>query len=124
MSIELISRRYAGALADSVNKNASEVQSELKTFEAMMLENPELSGMFANPAINHEGKIKVLESLIEKCKPTKTTANFLRILLENGRIVNLADINKSFVTVLSERSGKATARITSARELTAKEQKI
>jgi F-type H+-transporting ATPase subunit delta len=123
MSVEVIARRYAGALADSVGKDAIKVQDELKTFETIMSDNSDLSGMFANPSINHANKVKVLESIIEKTKPSKTTANFLRILLENGRIINLAEINKTFVTVLAERSGEVSANVTSARELTAKEQK-
>jgi F-type H+-transporting ATPase subunit delta len=123
MSVEVIARRYAGALADSVGKDASIVQDELKMFEKMMSESSDLSTMFANPAINHATKVNVLEAIISKSKPSKTSANFLRVLLENGRIVNIADINKTFVQVLSERSGEVSANVTSARELTAKEQK-
>lgn len=123
MSIEVIARRYAGALADSVGKEANKVQDELKSFETIFSENADLSGMFANPAINHTGKVKVLDKIIEKTKPSKTTANFLRVLLENGRLIHLSEINKTFVTVLAERSGEVSANVTSARELTDKEQK-
>lgn len=123
MSVELIARRYANALADAVGKDYKTVQSELKTFEGMMNESAELSSMFANPAIAHVSKTKVLESLLEKTKPGKATANFLRVLLENGRIVNLSDINNSFVQVLEERSGVVSVQVISARELTAGEQK-
>ena len=123
MSVELMARRYASALADVVESDYKNVQDELKTFEGMMSESRELSAMFANPSLAHAGKVRVLESLITKTKPNKTTANFLRVLLENGRIVNLADINQTFVTVLAERSGVASAKVTSARDLTAKEQK-
>lgn len=121
MSVELIARRYATALADTVGNDYKNVQDELKIFETMM--NGELSAMFANPALSHIDKVKVLETLLKKAKPNKLTGNFLRVLLENGRIVDLAQINKSFVQVLEERSGVISAKITSARELTAKEQK-
>jgi F-type H+-transporting ATPase subunit delta len=123
MSVELVARRYATALADVVGKDYQNVQEELKTFEAIMTESKELASMFANPSLAHAGKVRVLESLLEKTKPNKTTANFLKVLLENGRIVNLAQINKAFVTVLAERSGEMSAQVTSARELSAKEQK-
>ncbi len=123
MSVEVIARRYASALADTVGKDATTVQSELKTFETMISENSELTTVFSNPAINQVNKTKVLDAIISKSKPTQTTANFLRILLENGRIINLAEINKTFVKVLSERSGEVSANVTSARELSAKEQK-
>jgi F-type H+-transporting ATPase subunit delta len=123
MSIELISRRYATALADSVGSDYQTTQTELKIFEEMLGGNAGLSGMFANPAFAHTSKEQILGKLIEKTKPTAKTANFLRILLENGRLNNLADINKSFVGVLSERSGLVTANVTTARDLSEKEQK-
>ena len=123
MSVELMARRYASALADVVGSDYKTVQSELLVFEGMMKDSKELTSMFANPSLARAGKVRVLNQLIEKSKPTKTTANFLRVLLENGRMVNLAEINRMFVTVLSERSGVTTARITSARDLSAKEQK-
>lgn len=123
MSVELISRRYASALADVVKSDYKTVQAELKTFEGIIVESKELTSLFANPSLAHAGKVRVLEGVLEKTKPSKTTANFLRVLLENGRLVNLAEINKAFVDVLSERSGVVSAKITSARELSAKEQK-
>lgn len=123
MSVELIARRYAAALADVVKSDYKTVQDELKTFEGMMNESRELSTMFANPALSHADKKNVLETLIKKTKPNKTTANFLRVLLSNGRLVNLAEINRAFVSILTERSGIISAQVTSARELTVKEQK-
>lgn len=122
MSVELIARRYATALADSVGKDYKTVQEELKTFEGILSES-QLSAMFGNPTVAHNSKVKVLETLLDRTKPNKTTANFLRVLSENGRIVNLPEINKSFVQILEERSGVVSVTATSARELTAQEKK-
>ncbi len=125
MSIETVARRYSLALADVVgnSKEADTVKSELKTWEAMMSSNSQLTDAFSNPVIAHANKEKVLEALIEKAKPSKTTANFLRVLLRNGRLVNLADINQSFSTVLEERAGFISASIVSARPLSDNEKK-
>jgi F-type H+-transporting ATPase subunit delta len=123
MSIEVVSRRYATALADVVGSDYKTVQSELKTFEAIIGESKELTSLFANPSLAHAGKVRILEGIIDKTKPSKTTANFLKVLLENGRLVNLAEINQAFVSVLAERSGVVSAQITSARELSSTEQK-
>jgi F-type H+-transporting ATPase subunit delta len=123
MSIELIARRYATALADAVGSDFQTVQSELNSFKEIIDDNSNLSGLFSNPAFAQTEKAKVLNSLIEKTKPTNKTANFLRVLLENGRLNDLNSINKSFVTVLEERSGVMAANVTSARELSAAEQK-
>jgi F-type H+-transporting ATPase subunit delta len=122
MSGELAARRYAGALADVVAGNSGGVQNELKNWETMMQDSGDLLSLFKHPAIQYEQKSNVLESLLSKAKPEKTTANFLRILLRNQRLGDLAAINKAFEEVLAERSNEQTAHVTTARELSAGEQ--
>ena len=119
MSVETVARRYAAALADVVTKNgdAQAIQTELKMWETMMTSNNDLHEVFSNPAIPHKAKENLLENLIEKSKPSKTAANFLRVLLRNNRLTELGNINERFVNVLEERSGGVTASVTSAREL-------
>jgi F-type H+-transporting ATPase subunit delta len=120
MSVETVARRYATALADVVIKSGETetVKTELKTWEDLIKTNPNLENAFANPAIQHANKEKVLEGLLAKAKPSKTTANFLRVLLRNSRLTELAQINEKFASVLDERSGVVTAEVTSARPLT------
>jgi F-type H+-transporting ATPase subunit delta len=119
MSNETVARRYAAALADVVTKNgdSQSVQTELKMWESMMTSNPDLREVFNNPAVQHKSKENLLESLIEKSKPSKTAANFLRILLKNNRLTEIGSINDRFTSVLEERSGGVRASITSARPL-------
>ena len=119
MSVETIARRYATALADVVLKSGETetVKNELKTWEALINANTDLQTAFRNPAISQTDKEKVLNNLIEKTKPTKTTANFLRVLIRNGRLTEISEINTKFASVLEERSGVVSANITSAREL-------
>lgn len=124
MSVETVARRYAIALADVVTKSneAETVRTELKQWEAMMTANADLTNALRNPAINHASKEKVLESLLGKASPSRTTANFLRLLLRNGRLTELAEINTKFASVLEERSGAVAAKVVSARPLSAAEQ--
>lgn len=119
MSVETIARRYAAALADVVTKQneTGKIKIELKTWEDLMNANANLREVFGNPAISQPEKEKVLESLIEKTKPAPTTANFLRVLLRNGRLTELGPINSRFESVLEERAGIVSAKITSARPL-------
>jgi F-type H+-transporting ATPase subunit delta len=119
MSVETVARRYAGALADVVLKSGEtdRVKSELQLWQQIFAGNESLGTVFNNPAITHADKKKVLEDLIRKTKPSQTTANFLRVLSENGRLSELAQINDRFAAVLEERSGVISAAITSAREL-------
>jgi len=119
MSVETVARRYAVALADVVTKTneTTSVQTELKIWEEFMTSNSQLLEVFSNPSIAHDNKEKVLENLIEKTKPTKTTANFLRVLLRNNRLTEISAIMERFAGVLEERSGVVAAQITSARPL-------
>lgn len=123
MSSETIARRYSVALADAVISSGDSViiKEELLELGKLFAENAELQSVFGNPAIGQENKVKVLDGLIAKAKPSKTTANFLKVLLQNGRLAELDDINERFSSVLEERSGVVSAEITSARELPADE---
>ena len=119
MSNETVARRYATALADVVMKNgdANSVRAEMKTWEQMIAGNAELANAFANPAIAAAKKEAVLEGLIEKSKPSKSTANFMRVLQRNGRVTELTAINQRFEEVLEERSGVVSGEVISAHEL-------
>jgi F-type H+-transporting ATPase subunit delta len=119
MSVETVARRYAVALADVVLKSGETetIKNELKIWEDLIKSNNNLQTAFANPAIAHTGKEKVLEGLLAKTKPSKTTANFLRVLLRNSRLTELGAINEKFASVLDERGGIVAAEVISARPL-------
>lgn len=119
MSTETIARRYASALADVVlaSGEADIVKSELASWNMMLGANSDLSDLFSNPTVAHASKEKVLERLIAKTGPLKTTANFVRVLLQNGRLADLAEISKRFTAVLNERNNLVSAEIIAAREL-------
>ena len=119
MSVETVARRYATALADVVTKSGDtdSVKGELKTWQDLIEGNAELHSAFSNPSIAASKKEGVLEGLLVKTKPSKTTSNFLRVLLRNGRLTDLAHINTRFEAVLEERSGAVTGEVISAHEL-------
>jgi F-type H+-transporting ATPase subunit delta len=119
MSNETVARRYSAALADVVLKSGEtdSVRTELADWASLLAANPDLSNVFSNPAISHANKEKVLDQLIAKAKPSRSTANFLKVLLQNGRLADLPEINTRFDSVLEERRGIVSAEITSARDL-------
>ncbi|MBX3281271.1 MAG: ATP synthase F1 subunit delta [Acidobacteria bacterium] len=119
MNTETIARRYAIALADVVTKggDAGLIKGELATWDEMIKTNADLQSVFSSPAIQHSAKEKVLETLIAKASPSKTTANFLRVLVKNDRIGELAQIRERFEEELADRSGVVVASVVSARDL-------
>jgi F-type H+-transporting ATPase subunit delta len=120
LSLQTIARRYATALADVVTERgeAAEVQAELKVWERMIDENPMLREVFANPTVPYEKKQKVLSELIARTNVRETTKNFLRLLLKNGRLTELAEINRRLAQVLDERAGVVAAHVVTARPIT------
>ena len=97
------------------------VKNELKSWEELIESNENLQTVFGNPSIAHLSKENILDGLLTKTQPSKTTANFLRVLLKNSRLTELGHINTRFASVLEERSGNVLAKITSARELSENE---
>lgn len=120
MSQETIARRYAAALADVTTKSsdmseAHEVQKELIAWTDMFRDSPALLEVFRNPTINYERKRNVLNALIERTRPRAKVANFLQVLLQNGRLADLFHISERYAQVLDERAGILSAQITTAR---------
>ncbi len=125
MSVEMVSRRYSSALADVVTKSgeSTTIRNELRAWEMLVSANGSLRDVFANPSIAHLAKENILEELIAKTRPSKTTANFLRVLLRNGRLTELSDICERFEAELESRSGNVVAQVTSSRELNENEKR-
>jgi F-type H+-transporting ATPase subunit delta len=119
LSSQAVARRYAVALADVVlsRGEAQEVREELAAWDALMHSNAQLLEVFRHPAITYEQKQGVLGELIRRTRPRPTTANFLKVLLQNGRLAELGEVSTQFAQELDRRSGVVTAQVTTARPL-------
>jgi F-type H+-transporting ATPase subunit delta len=117
MSVQTVARRYASALADVVLERgeAREVQEELLAWEKMFQASPVLPEVFRNPTIPLDKKRAVLNKLIDRSKPKPTTANFLKVLLQNQRLTDLGEINQKLAEILDLRAGMVAATVTTAR---------
>jgi F-type H+-transporting ATPase subunit delta len=113
----MIARRYASALADVILQRgeAKEVQHELQQWEELLQTNAALQEVFRNPTIALDQKRGVLNKLIDRAKPRPTTANFLKVLLQNQRLTELPEINRKLTEILDERAGMVAAIVTTAR---------
>ncbi len=116
MSVQAVARRYASALADVVLERgeAREVLVELKAWEELLGSNPNLREVIRNPTIALDKKRAVLNQLIALGRPRPTTTNFLKVLLQNQRLPELAEINRKFEQILDERAGMIAATVTTA----------
>jgi F-type H+-transporting ATPase subunit delta len=121
MSVQVVARRYASALADVVLERgeAREVQEELTAWERLFQSSENLQEVFRNPTIALDQKRAVLNKLIERARPRPTTVNFLKVLLQNQRLTDLHAINRKFAQVLDVRAGMLAATGTTARSVPA-----
>jgi len=117
MSVQMIARRYASALADVIleRDEAKEVQGELQQWEEVLQSNAALQEVFRNPTIALDQKRAVLNKLVDRAKPRPTTTNFLKVLLQNQRLTELREINRKLAEILDERAGMVAATVTTAR---------
>ena len=119
MSVTTIARRYADAVADvAIAKNQVEqIEGELSAFAHMVKSSHELYEVFASPIISNEQKGKVLAALIDRAKPSQTTANLLRVMLNNYRLHYIETVYDQFKRAMNERRGQVSAEVTSAAPL-------
>ena len=117
MSVQMIARRYSSALADVILERgeAKEVQHELEQWAEVLQSNAALQEVFRNPTIALDQKRAVLSKLIDRARPRPTTANFLKVLLQNQRLTELPEINQRLAAILDERAGMVAAIVTTAR---------
>ncbi|HKV41242.1 MAG TPA: ATP synthase F1 subunit delta [Blastocatellia bacterium] len=116
MSVTAVARRYAEALADVAIKHnqAGEVEAELSQFVGMFESNKQLTGIFANPVVSRADKLKVLNALIDRTRPTPTTQHLLRLLLSHFRLHHLGIISSRFQQEMNKRRGIVPVEITTA----------
>lgn len=122
MTHSAVSTRYANALADVVTSgtadtNVEKALVELRSFESVLRSSSELQSALLSPAVPPSRKRAVTGRLADQLHLSRTTRNFLFVLIDKRRIGLLADVIHTFENVADERLGLARADVTSASEL-------
>jgi len=115
-----VAKRYARALADVVwpRGEAEQVQTELCAWADLLHDHPALREVFAHPVIERPQKERLLEALIQRMKPSPTTAHFLRVVLQHGRLHGVEAIVRAFSEEVDARRGIINVRVSAAYPLT------
>jgi len=114
-----IVNRYARALADVVSRTGDygTVLRELEDFAAIYRSSAELRDVVRTPAVAAADKFRILETILARTGTSKLAGNFLRVLLQNYRLVMIDDIVEAYKKVANERMGVVEVQISSAAEL-------
>jgi F-type H+-transporting ATPase subunit delta len=116
--------RYASAFADVVTSeklDTAAIDRQLTDFLATWEGSVELRAFFVNPSIPALQKVAILDKLNEQLGLMKELRNLLAILINNGRIGQVAEVAQAYRRQLQERLGIRQAEIVTARELSEQE---
>jgi F-type H+-transporting ATPase subunit delta len=118
MSLTTTANRYARALVDvTIDRDeTNEVRKELDQFAALLKDHADLYEAFASPVVAQQRKRNVLQDILAVTLPRVTTANFLKLLLENYRLHNLDAMLAAVGRELDRRAGVVSADVTFARD--------
>jgi len=126
MSEIAVARRYAEALADLAthHNQVDAIMEELGQFVALYKSSPELSGLIPNSGVSQTDKLKVLDAIISRTRPSGTTANLLRLLLRNYRLQSVPVVFEEFQREMNKRRGIVPAEITTAGPVATRERDL
>lgn len=115
-----VTNTYARAFADAVlggKLDPAKTLGEAQALAALVNESKELREVWDAPSIPAEQKRAVLDAISQREGFSRTTRNFMAVLIDHRRTNFLAAIVKQFEAELNQRLGFAEADITSARDL-------
>ncbi len=94
----VVAKRYAQALFELAGeeKDYIKFQGELKDMNALIDGAPDLKEFFINPVFEDGEKKTVLVEILRKTSISPLMQNFLKLLVDKGRIGSLADISECY----------------------------
>ncbi|NET23972.1 MULTISPECIES: ATP synthase F1 subunit delta [unclassified Okeania] len=109
---------YAAALMSLAKSKdlAERFGEDIRSLINIMDESPELKQFMGNPIIKPEDKKAVLQRMMgDEVNPYMR--NFLKLLVDRGRIIFLEEIGKKYLALLRELNQTVLAEVTSTVEL-------
>jgi F-type H+-transporting ATPase subunit delta len=119
-SSEAIAERYARALLDLAieDGNIDQYAQDIARFDELLDASTEARLVLTNPAIPMALRQAVVSKLVETLKLSRVASNFLRLLVERGRIRVLKHIVRAFLHGSDSRSHRVRGRVISPLPLT------
>jgi len=98
----VVAKRYAQALFDLAGgeKDYIKFHSELKEMNSIIDGASDLKEFFVNPVFEDAEKKNVLIEVLKKTSISPMMQNFLKLLVDKGRIGSLADISECYENLM------------------------
>lgn len=117
--------RYAGSLLELAEeaKAIDAVEKDLTSFEAMLADSADLRRLVESPAFTADEQLAAITALVKKAKFKPLTANFMQVIAQNRRLFAISGIIEAYRAAVAEKKGLVSADVTSAKALTAAQEK-
>lgn len=114
-------RIYARALYDAASDQgrADAVRGELRSLVAAFDASPELEQFLANPQLDPQAKVEVLEQVTDGAEPL--LRNAVRLVASKGRAGELRAIAAEYEALADRAEGRVQVELTTAHELSDEE---
>lgn len=114
-------RPYADALLESVppSFDFAKFLSPLRDVAGAISESGVLRAVLANPSVSADAKRRIVETLGTKAGADALGGRFLRLLLDNGRLLRIAEVLDAVREALDAREGVVPAAVRAAGTLDA-----
>jgi F-type H+-transporting ATPase subunit delta len=118
-----LSGRYATALFELArdSKSIDSVGKSLESLKAALAGSPDFASLTTNPLLSRASAAGAVAALAKPLGLDALTAKFLGVLAQNRRLAELGSVIAAFGTLASAHRGEATADVTSAHKLDAKQ---
>ncbi|RUP00135.1 MAG: F0F1 ATP synthase subunit delta [Hyphomicrobium sp.] len=115
-SVGGVAGRYASALFElaSESSNVEGIEGDLKNFQALLDESPDLVRLVRSPVIAADDQAKAIAVILDRAGIGGLTANFLKLVTANRRLFVVQDMIKAYRSLAAKARGEITADVTSA----------
>lgn len=112
--------RYATALYQAARKNDAleSVESDVGRMLEMQSTIPSLDEFLSNPSLPRSAKVDTLGEIVKRSDFSPTFSQFLMVMAENGRTVDMKKSLDSFQNIMSFFKGKVVCKVTTTEPLT------
>ena len=123
MHTPTIHHRYAAALLSIGLENGTHetLGRGLDSVSEIVRENRDLREVFRNPKFDATTRKAVLGALLDKMQLDRVVSNFLRLLVDRGRIGSIESIAAAYRELADSQTGSVRAEVTVATTLDASE---
>jgi len=121
-----VASRYARALVEVVIEqhiNGNAAREQLRAMVDAVHQSLELRRVWESPAVLPEQKLALLDAIAGQIGAVKPIRNFMAVIIDHRRLGMLDDIVRVFETELDAQLGFAEVQVSSARPLSAEQQR-